>query len=468
MRKRIISKIMYTLIALFVSKYTFASNLLVSPPPQLKNKISLTILKAGSGDEVVDYNGDKPRLVASNMKLVTTLVALNKLGPNFSWHTRMYYSGVVQKGVLTGQVYIKGAGDPTFSKDDLYNMLAQLKKLGIKDIKGDIVIDENIFKTLPTYSMLKIEPYDSDTIVPHGFMVDGDATKFTLNVKDGAIDTDSNLKESDVVNKLTLNNKIKSCDGIYKKIQIDKSQDKVTLSGSIASQCNGKVLEYAIFKHEEYLDLVINDIMGELGIGYNQVDDINIPGAIPLHVKLIVDRASAPLNMVLFTMNHYSINLIAESILLSLGAYTTKNIDTYQDAKDVYYNFMNEYELNNSALKLENGAGVSRTEYLTTNNLAEMLLDVDNSSLKDQFQVTLPSPESVGTLSDKFVSFGNRLQCKTGTLNDVKSYAGYFHSKTGQKYVVVFTANGLNKNSKDFVMFDKYVANNLVSLDKLN
>lgn len=467
MRKRIIPQITYTLIILFISSYTFANNILILPPAQLKNKVSITILKAGSGDEVTDYKGDTPRLVASNMKLVTTLVALNKLGPNFSWHTKMYYNGIIHKGVLSGQIYIKGGGDPTFSKDDLYNMLAQLKKIGIKSIHGDVVIDENIFKTLPTYSMLEVEPYDSDTIIPHGFMVDGDATKFTLNVKDATVDIDSNLQESDIVNKLTLNNKSRSCEAIYKKIQINKNQDKVTLRGNISPECDGKALEYAIFKHEEYLDLTIADIMDKLGISYNQVDDINIPGAIPSQVKLIVDHASAPLNTVLFAMNHYSINLIAESILLSLGAYTTKNIDTYQDAKTVYYNFMNEYELNNSSLKLENGAGVSRTEYLTTNNLAEMLLDVDNSPLKDQFQVTLPSPDSVGTLSNKFTGFGGRLQCKTGTLNDVKSYAGYFHSESGQKYIVVFTANSLKKDNKDFAVFDKYVARNLVALDKL-
>lgn len=451
----------------FVVNSVFASSTAVDIPSSIKNNVSFTILKAKSGNVVASFNGNTPRLVASNMKLVTTYIALEQLKSNFTWHTRLYYSGTIHKGVLNGQVYIKGGGDPTFTKTDLYNLLSQLQKLKIKSINGDVVVDENIFNSLPTYSMLKEEPYDSDTILPHGFMVDGDSSNFTLNIQNSKVIISSNLNGDDIVNKLTVNSKLTTCTDIYSKIKINLGTQKVVLSGEISPVCDGKNLEYSLFKHEKYLDLSIEEALDKLGIDYNQIDVVNVPGSVPQHITLITDHASSTLDTILYTMNHYSVNLMAESIFLSIGAYTTKNVDTYHDAKAAYADFMNEHELSNSPFKLENGAGLSRTEYLTTNGLASMLLDVDNSSLKQPFEITLPSPVSVGTLEGKFVSFGNRLQCKTGTLNDVKSYAGFFHSKTGQKYIVVFTVNGLEKNSNDFVLFDQYFAKNLMLLDKL-
>lgn len=447
---------------------TFADMVPVSIPSTLKNNVSFTVLNAKSGSMIASYNATTPRLVASNMKLLTTWIALDKLHSDFTWQTKLYYYGTVKKGVLTGQVYVKGGGDPTFSRDDLYSLLSNLKKVGIKKINGDIVVDENIFNTLPTYSMLKPEKYDSDTVVPHGFMVDGDIAKFTLNIQKDTVDFDSNLNENLVINKLVVNHKLSNCDNLYSRVIVSKSNDQVVLNGSVPPQCDGRTIEYNLYTHEAYLDQVFSNVMEQLNIDYDQLDDVNVKNSMPLHAKLIVSHTSKPLSDVLYEMNHFSVNLFAETILLTIGAYTTKNDDTYNDAKKVYYIFMDDHDLKNPKFKLENGAGLSRTEYLTTDTLAQILFSIQHSKYDVEFEKTLPSPNGSGTLESKFTEFGSRLICKTGTLNDVKSYAGYFYNKSGQKFIIVFTVNGLERNSNKFNIFDQYVTDNFAYLDKLH
>lgn len=165
-------------------------------------------------------------------------------------------------------------------------------------------------------------------------------------------------------------------------------------------------------------------------------------------------------------MNRYSINISAETILLSLGAYLTANKDSYLDATQIYLDYMQENDLINPMFKLENGAGLSRTEYMTAGAMAHLLFLANNSKVQASFEKTLPRASQDGTLKWKFRQFGKRVQFKTGTLNDTSSYSGYFYAKNGRKYIIVAIANNIDtNNNQDVMSFDSWV-NSL--LNRLN
>ena len=125
---------------------------------------SFTFLLADEqNNQVIAHNVNNPFNPASIMKLITTSAALDLLGPNFKWETKLLLSEIPKEN-YTGNIYIKGSGDPFFLIEDLRNLLRILKVLGIKNISGDFVLDNSTF-TLKKFDRGKfdgkpLEPYN--------------------------------------------------------------------------------------------------------------------------------------------------------------------------------------------------------------------------------------------------------------------------------------------------------------------
>ena len=106
---------------------------------------SFTFLLADEqNNQLIAHNVNKQFNPASIMKLITTSAALDLLGPNFKWETKLLLSDAPKEN-YTGDIFIKGSGDPFFLIKDLRNLLRTLKVLGIKNISGDFVLDNSIF-----------------------------------------------------------------------------------------------------------------------------------------------------------------------------------------------------------------------------------------------------------------------------------------------------------------------------------
>jgi D-alanyl-D-alanine carboxypeptidase/D-alanyl-D-alanine-endopeptidase (penicillin-binding protein 4) len=82
---------------------------------------------------------------ASLSKLATTVAALDLLGPTFVWRTPVYIDGPVRDGVLQGNIYVRGSGDPRLVVERIWLLMRRLQGLGIQKIQGDIVLDRSAF-----------------------------------------------------------------------------------------------------------------------------------------------------------------------------------------------------------------------------------------------------------------------------------------------------------------------------------
>lgn len=433
---------------------------LTFPVPQsMSNNMSVLVINAKTGKTIYSHNAGTPRLVASNMKLITAAVALKELNPDFRWHTKLFYTGTVNGNTLDGNLYLLGGGDPTIDDRAINEIFSQLEKLGIKKIKGDLILDTTIFNSKPTYSMLKIENYDVDTILPAGLIVDGNISRFTFHVNKQKITIDNNLYGYEIKNKLTFDSKLIYCTDLSSLI--DVQDNKIVFKGSIAAQCNNQVIELNLVDNENYTKMAINRALDELSI---KLKGQILYQSAPNEANLVYDYSSQSLEDALIYMNHYSVNLIAEAALLTLGAYTTSNTNTYNDGKSVYNQFMQENHLTNSKFKLENGAGLSRTEFVSAVAMGHLLLNEANSQ---NFEATLPRSGMEGSLKSSFANFQNRVLFKTGTLNDTRAYSGYFYNRHGTKYVVVAIVNNVNTNDPNqMITFNGWVNKLLSKLDK--
>ena len=107
--------------------------------------LSIFVADVDSGETVLEWRGDVPRNPASTMKVLTTLVALDILGPTYRWRTDVFVQGELQEGRLDGDLLIKGYGDPFMVAERVWQMLRNIRRAGIKEISGDLLIDDSWF-----------------------------------------------------------------------------------------------------------------------------------------------------------------------------------------------------------------------------------------------------------------------------------------------------------------------------------
>jgi len=124
-------------------------------------------------------NADVARNPASTIKLLTTFLALEDLGPAYTWRTEVYLDGQLKDGRLDGDLYLKGYGDPFLVTERVWLLLRGLRQRGLRDIDGDLVIDNSFFVVAPEDSgAFDGQPYRVYNVTPQAFLINFRAVNF--------------------------------------------------------------------------------------------------------------------------------------------------------------------------------------------------------------------------------------------------------------------------------------------------
>ena len=436
-----ISKLIVFYIFLFCT-YN-ANSLNVDLPTEIKPYASIIVVNAGGESVVYSLNAKEPRLVASNVKLFTTFFTLNELKPDFRWKTKLYYKGMIDNGVLDGNLYLLGGGDPTLDDKAIYGILSSLKRVGIYKIHGNVILDGSIFNNVPRYSMLETNPYDTDTILPSGLMINGEKSLVNLLVNAESVVLHTDLYGFKLNNNLQVNKKESQCVGLYDRISIIKKLSDVTLTGKVPFGCQNKRLTYKFLSNFAYNRTIIYKVLNDFNIFVtgNVIDGVLKTKS----AKLLYEYKSPSLAEVLINMNRYSINLVAETLIMTVGAYKTSNNNTYTQGVSKFVEFLSNHKLLNKETIIENGAGLSRFEYFSAENLINLLNQIYHSPYSSEVIASLPIPGLDGSLKTQYTKFQYNIHAKTGTLNDTSALSGYFISNSDITYYFSFIFNGLDE-----------------------
>lgn len=435
----------------------------VQIPPSLQDKISLNIYNDSSQQAVYSYQADKPMLIASNMKLITSYVALKNLGANFQWQTKLAYTGRINGQTLDGNLYLIGGGDPTLTSSNINTLLESMTSLGIRKINGKFIYNGSIFNQNVTSSELYPEPFAAYSVDPAGLIIDSNLSSIKLKIKNSTISLSSDIsKKYKLVNQLKLTTQKLRCDdpSNYVTIQAQKNST-LLLTGTLPTSCNNQNLPIYALNNHDFNKLAISKLLRAKHI---VATDGIAEESTPANYRLISQINSAPLHNVMVEMNQQSNNLYAKTLFLSLGAYKTSNQQTYNQAQQIYLQTLSDKQDFN---KIENGAGLSRNERMTAKQIVNILNAIYISPESQTIIQSLPTPNQSGTLQNEFPNFKNRLYAKTGSLSDTKAYSGYFFSKNGSTYSISFVANNIGGKTHDQLLqdFKALITNILTSLD---
>ncbi len=406
--------------------------------------VSIYIKEAGNGGKVVaSLNAGKTRTPASVIKVLSTYAAVLKLGFDYRWPTKFYIRGSLSKGVLRGDLLVKGFGDPTLDSKDLDKIVARIRAKGIRRITGNIVIDRSYFKvSTKNTSGFDKHTYSAYNAMPDAMMFNERISTVCVTPNKKSVykkDADGSYK---VLNQLKYVNK--ACKGRYSwpgvKITHPNSVPTVILKGSISQRCGKRNICNVLTKPYKSFYYAFKEKLAAKGIKVSGTLRLQ---KIPKNAKVLFTHYSDSLEKIVSKTAKKSNNLYARHLLLLLGAKIYGAPSTVQKGRDAVVKILRERgALGYGTLMIDNGSGLSRIAKITAKNLADMY-DNAYDRYGSRWMKTLSIAGIDGTIKRRFrhTVVKNRAWMKTGTVRRVKNIGGYVKNKAGKLYTVVILVN---------------------------
>lgn len=406
---------------------------------------SFAVLDADSGRVVASLNASTPRSPASTMKLVTTFASLDLLGPAYTWHTDAMVRGVLEGGVLKGDLVLKGGGDPYMTLERWWSFVHALRAKGLNEIRGDIVIDDTAFALPPEDpGAFDGRPNRSYNVEPDALMVNFQSIEFRLAPNAATRSVDIVATPAPV--NLAIDNRIGfvagRCSGAAARVDFEVSSaqwDRAVFSGDLSGECLERTITRVMLKAPSYAFGTFVELWRESGGGFNGGMRVE---AAPPDAQPLLSFESLTLGEVIRLTNKYSNNLMARQLFLTIGEDRYGVPATPDKGARAISDWSRERGLPLADLVIDNGSGLSRTGRISALDMATMLRAAYHSRWAPEFIASLPLAGIDGTLKSRMRdTAAGSVRLKTGHLDGVTAVAGYVIGASGKTYVLVSFIN---------------------------
>jgi D-alanyl-D-alanine carboxypeptidase/D-alanyl-D-alanine-endopeptidase (penicillin-binding protein 4) len=392
------------------------------------------------------FNADVSMNPASTMKLVTTYAALEMLGPTHQWKTEFYTDGTLNNGILQGNLYLKGGGDPKLNMEKLWLLMRDLRANGVQQVTGDLVLDRNFFEQpqLPVFNDDGNDKNKPFLVKPDSLMVNLKALRFVARNDAGKvlISVEPPIASIKIDNQVKASN-TKQCTGDVRYNPVPQADGSVlvTVSGQLADGCNSQTY-LSLLDHATYTAGAVRAIWKELG---GSIQGQDRQASVPKNAKLLARAFSPDLAEIIRDINKYSNNTMAQQLFLSLGAQFRNDADgdDAKAAQRVVRQWLAKKGITAPHLVMENGSGLSRAERVSAREMAQMLQAAWKSPYAAEFISSMPIAGKDGTMRKrlKTTAMNGQAHIKTGTLNTVRAISGFSRDINGNTWAVVAILN---------------------------
>lgn len=437
---------------------------------------SFYVKDMNSGEVVADYNGQMCIPSASTMKLVTTATATQFLGRSHRFETHIAFSGTLDSatGILTGDLYLIGGGDPTLGskyytqsgheRDFLTEWADSISNFGIKEIRGRVIADASKYR----YDGVPAGWVWGDLgnyygAGPSGLTIFDNMCRLEFETGANAGDSTKIICIEPYIPGLTVQNEVVSANGNSDNAYVYGAPYSLDwfVQGSIPKGQESFEVKASIPDPEYLAAIELNHALGQKGIKISYAPttfrELNkhLSFTKPA-VTEILTHYSPTIGSIMSHVNQKSVNLFAEHLLCEISYKKSGYGSTYNGA-----NYCMDYWKSKagSGLFMTDGSGLSRSNAVSAEFLVNLLTYMHKSSSGEGFRGSLAVAGKSGTLSSigRGTSAAGRVFGKSGTMNRIKSYAGYVDSKTGKKLAFAMIINNHNCSISDIKKYFQYL-----------
>ena len=413
-----------------------------------KANLSVSLQNVSHDNPLISINSQQQRHPASVIKIITTLGALEILGPNYYWETLFFTDGIVIGNKLKGNLFIKGKGDPFLSIEDIWKIVYEFRKLGILHVEGKVFIDNTFFQN--SYINKKPKSNRLYEVEPNSIMANFKWVDFHINLKNNVAEIlhFPPLENLKVKNQIKISDKPCISKNIKLKLKEQPEVHNVLISGEIPKSCNKYKLSRSVMSAEDYFFYLFKYI-------WESTDNGRLTSAYSLRkittgLAPLINWKSKDLGSVVKSTNKWSNNLMSKTLVYSIG-YDPKlgRARSKLGIKSIN-NFLLEHGLLSDTIKIIDGSGLNKEVRASTEDIIRVLNFAWHRNIMPEFVASLSIAGKDGTTRNLFKrkDLRNAARIKTGTLNSVISAGGYIFSKSGAVYsfAAIVNRENLSKN----------------------
>jgi D-alanyl-D-alanine carboxypeptidase/D-alanyl-D-alanine-endopeptidase (penicillin-binding protein 4) len=462
-------------VAAATRKFGERADTLLAAAPANKGAWGLLIVDAETGETLYELNADKYFVPASNMKLFTTALALAKLGPDYRFHTTLETHGTVSAdGVLSGDLFLVGRGDPNLSnrkfpydlKEEfdgppekaLAELADALVAKGIKEISGDVVGDDSYFPREAYPSGWEID----DMVWEYGaavsaIVVDDNTVTLTLTPGESAGGPVQAVVAPPTPDFIVRSDVLTSAAEVKSDLTLTREPNSkiVVIRGTMPAHSAPRKLVLAIHDPAEHAAAMLTRLLVERGVKIAGV-------ARSMHVvepigaasrAVLAEHVSVPLGDSVKLVNKISQNLHTE-MFLRAAARNTAVWNTPEDLMKVPADFYAAAGIAPGDVIQTDGSGLSRHDLVTPRAVVTLLKYAQGQPWFAPYFASLPVAGVDGTLEAlmKNTPSAGRIHAKTGSVEHVRTRSGFADTAGGRRVIFSFLSNnqgGKNHEASD-------------------
>jgi len=414
-----------------------------------------------SGDLVYQLNADRKMSPASLSKIPTAITALEVLTPNFEFSTQIWIDGKIKDGILEGDIYLKGLGEPAFVSERMWFLVNAFMRNEIKSITGDLIVDESYFDSIRA---------DKDRLPPsEGRAFDAPISALSFNwnsvnvfVRPGkpggpakVLIDPINDYIVEVINQTHTNSKGPSTIEV-KPIPVKKNGvivgDKLIVEGTIAAGAKEVVKYRSISEPDLWTGSNFKEFLRQRGI---VVQGKIKKGKVPSQAVVLVEDPGENLRNAVIDMGKYSNNFIAEMLTKTLSINAGASQGNMAQGIEVIIRTMEKIGIPRNEFGFASPSGLSKVNQMTAHQFIKLLKYASQAPYAPEFWSALPLAGMDGTLKGRMK--GLRVRAKTGLLTGVSGLSGMALRPDGSAYLFALLYNGKQYfEARDF--FDRICA----------
>ncbi len=433
-----------------------------------------------TGRAIVELNANHYFVPASNTKLFSTSLALTRLGPAYTFETRVTAAAPPDAdGVIAGDLTLVGGGDPNLSGralpykfraadgdplGPLADLAAQVAAAGVKRVNGDIVGDDRYYVWEPYGAGWGID----DPLYDYGAPVSAltvDDNAFRVHIRPGATAGAPALLElTPAVDYYTIDNRIRTTESGDPRIHNSRAPGSTTLElwGAIPLSSGGQNLSLSIEDPARYAAIAFRQLLLAQGITVTgntvsrhmypyEVADLRQGAPPPPDTSvMLAHRTSAPLLQDLQVTAKVSQNLHAELDLRAVGK-ARRNMGSVEAGLEELRSFVADAGVPADGYTIHDGSGLARLNLVTPRTVVQLLKHMYAGPQRDNFLSILPLSGVDGTLNSRFPNpaLAGRIHAKTGSLSHVSALSGYAQRPNGNWLAFSILVNNYNGATSD-------------------